>query len=90
MTMESNGRLSAACLDAINVFGEIERSCIKAALLTNPTLHTLIPMFEMLYERGRGERWYYDENGNFVDMYYNRNEFRQGCDMVAFFFRLAI
>jgi len=90
MTMESNGPIYAACLDAINAFGEIERSCITATLLVNPTLHTLIPMFKMPCERGSGELWCYDENGNFVDLYYNRNGVRHGCAMGAFFFCLAI
>ena len=90
MAIESNGRLYAACLDAITAFGEIERSCIKATLLANPALHTLIPMLEMLYERGSGEHWYYDENGNFGDLYYNRNGVREGYVLCAFFFCLAI
>jgi len=60
--MESNGSLSAACLDGINAFGEIERDCIHAALEANPSLHMPIPLFEMLYERGIGQLWYYDKN----------------------------
>ena len=50
ITMESNGMLSATCLDAMNAFGKIERDCIRAALLANPSLNMLIPLFEMLYE----------------------------------------
>ena len=42
-------------MDAIHVFVELKRACIKAALLANPTLYMLIPMFEMLYERGSGK-----------------------------------
>jgi hypothetical protein len=53
--MESNGSLLAACLDGINTFGEIERDCISAALEANTSLRILIPMFEMLYERGSGQ-----------------------------------
>ena len=62
MAMESNGMLSATCLDVINAFEEIERDCIRAALLANLSMHTLLPIFEMFYERGSGELWYYDEN----------------------------
>ena len=58
MAMESNGWLSAACLDAIKALEEIECECIHAALLANPSLYVLLPTFEMLYERGSGELWY--------------------------------
>ena len=50
MALESNGKLSAACLDGVNAFGEINRSCIRAAIEANPSLHLLLPLFEMLYE----------------------------------------
>ena len=86
MATECNGRLSAACMDGINDFGEIERPCIKAALLTNPNLHMLIPLFEMLYERGNGEPWFHDKHGNFVDSYFSRFGDRQGCVLGAFSF----
>jgi len=72
MAMESNGSLSTAYLDGINAFGEIERDCIRAALEANPSLHMLIPMFEMLYEHDSGQLWYYDENGIYVESHYNR------------------
>jgi hypothetical protein len=54
MAIELDGRLTATCIDAVNVFGEIERGGIKAALLANPSLFILIPLFEILYERGSG------------------------------------
>jgi hypothetical protein len=84
MEMDFDGRLIRACLGAINAFGEIERECIKAALLANPSLHTLIPLFEMIYERGSGELWYYDEKGNFVESHFNRS------GIPPFFFCLAM
>jgi len=90
MAMESNGRLSAACLDVTNAFGEIERECIKDALLANPSLHMLIPLFEMIYERGSGELWYYDEKGNFMEPHFSRSGVRQGCVLGAFLFCLAM
>jgi hypothetical protein len=76
--IESSGRLSTTCLDDINAFDEIERACIKVALLANPFLHMLIPLLEMLYERRSGELCFYDENGNFIDSYFSRYGFRQG------------
>jgi hypothetical protein len=76
MAMESNGSMAAACLDGINAFGEIERACIRAALEANLSLHGLIPMFAMLYERGNDQLCYYDENCNYVESHYNRYEVR--------------
>ncbi len=76
MALESNGNLSSTCLDGINAFGEINRDCIRAALLADPDLHLLIPLFELLYERGNGELYYYDENGNYIASYYSKNGVR--------------
>jgi hypothetical protein len=90
VAMESNGSLLAACLDGINAFGEIELDCIRAALEAKPSLRMLIPMFEMLYERGSGQLWYYDENGNYMVSHYNRCGARQGCVLGAFLFCLAM
>jgi len=90
MAMESNGTLSAACLDDINAFGEIERDCIKVALKAKPSLHMLITMFEMLYERGSGQLLYYDENGNCVESHYSRCGVYHGCVLGAFLFCLAM
>jgi hypothetical protein len=82
--------LSAACLDAINALVEIERDRIRAALLANPSLHMLLPLFEILYERGSGELWYYDESGNFVESHFCRTCVRHDCVLDAFLFCLAI
>jgi hypothetical protein len=90
MALESNGNLSAACLDGINAFGEINLECIRAAIMANPNLHILLPMFEMLYERDSGELFHYDENGNYIANYYSKNGVRQGCVLGAFLFCLAM
>jgi hypothetical protein len=47
-------------------------------------------MFEMLYERGNGQLWYYDENGIYVESHYSKCGVRQGCVLDAFFFCLVI
>jgi hypothetical protein len=91
MAMEADCMmLSATCLDAINTFGEIARGYIRAALLANSSLHMLIPFFEMLYERGSGELWYYDENAIFVESHFIRSSVRHGCVLGAFLFCLAM
>ena len=89
MAMESNRSLAAACLDGIIAFGEIERDCIRATLKANPSLHMLIPMFEMLYERGDGQPWYYDENGKYIESHCNICGVRQCCVLGAFFIYLV-
>jgi len=40
----------------------------------------------MLYERGSGELFYYDEHGNYIANHYNKNGVRQGCVLGAFLF----
>ncbi len=84
MALESNGSLSAVCLDGVNAFGEINRDCIRAAIMANPSLHLLLPLFEMLYERGSRELFYYYENGNYIANYSSKNGVRQGCVLGAF------
>ncbi len=66
MTMEAKLTLAGASLDAINAYGEIERECIEAAIRASPYLHRLLYLFELVYKRGEGVLWYYDENGKFV------------------------
>jgi len=71
MAMESNGSLAPTCLDGINAIVEIERDCIHGAIEANPSLHMIILVFEMLYERVNGQLWYYDETGNYVESHYS-------------------
>jgi hypothetical protein len=71
MAMESNGSLAPTCLVGINAFVKIERDCIRATIEANPSLHMIIPVFEMLYERVNGQLWYYDETGNYVESHYS-------------------
>ena len=52
--METKPCLAGASLDAINAYGEIERGCIESAILANPFLYMLLPLFELLYKRGEG------------------------------------
>jgi len=59
-------------------------------MLANPYMHILIPLFEMLYERGSAELWHYDENGNFMESYFSRSGVRLGCVFGAFLFCLAM
>jgi hypothetical protein len=79
--MEADPELARATLEAINAFGDLERPCIRAALLSNVLLHPLILLFDVLYTRGSGELWFYDEVGNFVLSLFCKRGVRQGCVM---------
>ena len=71
--------MARAALDAINAFGDLERPCIKATLLANVLLYPLNPLYDVLYTRGSGELWFYDEFGNFVLAVLCTRGVRQGC-----------
>ena len=82
--MEAKPTLVGASLDAINVYGEIERKCIEAAIKANPYLNMLLPLYETLYKRGEGLLSYYDENDNFVLGARNKRGVRHGCVLGMF------
>jgi hypothetical protein len=90
MAMEVKPKLTGASLDGINAYGEIEWECIEAAIRTNPYLHGLLPLFKLMYKRGEGVLWYYDENGNFVMEAKTKRGVRQGCVLGMFLFRLTM
>ena len=66
MAMGAKHHLAEASLDAMNAYGEIERECIEAPIRANPYFQRLLPLFELLYKKGAGELWYYDDAGIFV------------------------
>jgi hypothetical protein len=90
MAMEAKPTLAGASLDAINAYGEIGRECIEAAIRANPYLHRLLPLYELLYKRGEGVLWYFDENGKFVMGTRHKTGVRQGCVLGLFLFCLAM
>ncbi len=77
-------------MDAINAYGDIERECIEAAIRANPYLHRLLPLYELLYKRGEGVLWYFDENGNFVMGTRQTRGVRQGCVLGMFLLCLTM
>ena len=77
--MEVEPDLARACLDASNAFGDLERPCIRAALEAHVALHPLIPLYDVLYTRGMGEMWFYDDMGNFVMRVFGLRGVRQEC-----------
>jgi hypothetical protein len=77
--MEAEPGLAQATLHASNAFGDLERPCIRPALEENVAFHPLIPLYDVLYSRGKGGLWFYDELGNFVLNILCRKGVRQGC-----------
>ena len=90
MAMEGHPALASASLDAVNAYGEIEQECIEAAIKANPFLHMLLPLYELLYKRGEGVLWYYDENGKFVMGTRNTRGVKQGCVLGMFLFCITM
>ena len=41
----TNNHFTVPYIDAVNAFGKIERDCTRVALLANPSLYMLIPLF---------------------------------------------
>ena len=77
--MEAEPDLARSCLDDSNAFGDLERPCIRAALEANVALNPLIHMYDVLYTRGQGPLWFYDEMGNFILAVFYRMGVRQSC-----------
>jgi hypothetical protein len=77
--MEAEPDLARSCLDAGNAFGDLERPYTRTALEANVALHPLIPLYDVLYTRGSGVLWFYDEQGNFILAVFCRKGVRQGC-----------
>jgi hypothetical protein len=83
MALEAKPNLAATNRDNISAYGEIERDCIEAVVKANPYLQSLLPLFQLLYRRGAGELWNYDENANFVLSTRQRRGVRQGCVLLC-------
>ena len=77
--MEANPDLARSCLDASNAFGDQECPCIRAALEANVALHPLLPLYDVLYTRGSGELWYYNDAGTFIICVLYMKGVRQDC-----------
>ena len=58
--------------------------------MANPYLHCLLPLFELLYNRGARELWYYEDNGNFILRTHNMRGVRRGYVLGMFLFCLAM
>jgi hypothetical protein len=61
--MEADPAFAHAVMDAINGFNELEREATRAAIVADPRLHCILPLYDMLYTDREGELWYYDESG---------------------------
>jgi hypothetical protein len=90
MAMDAKPALAGASLEAINAYGDIEREYIEASIKANPYLRLLLPLYELLYKRGEGILWHYDEHGNFVMGTRQLRGVRQGCVLGLFLFCLTM
>eukprot|EP00873_Tetraselmis_striata_P013201 jgi/Tetstr1/433465/TSEL_022737.t1 len=56
VAMEMDDRLAASSIDASNAYGMTDRRAIRRRLVADPALHSLLPLFDMLYV-GASENW---------------------------------
>ena len=55
VAVEANPEFAQAVMDTINGFSEVERLAMRAALVADPRLHCLLPLFDILYTDKDGE-----------------------------------
>jgi hypothetical protein len=61
--MEADPAFAQAVMNAINGFNELERHAMRAAIVADPRLHCILPLYDMLHTDREGELWHYDEDG---------------------------
>jgi hypothetical protein len=64
VAMEVDLEFAHAVMDAVNGFNELESHATRAAIVADPRLHCIFPLYDMLYTDRVGELWYFDEDGN--------------------------
>ncbi len=52
--MEADSAFTHVILDAINGFNELERQAMRAAIVADPWLHCILPLYDMLYTDKEG------------------------------------
>eukprot|EP00873_Tetraselmis_striata_P009442 jgi/Tetstr1/429706/TSEL_019601.t1 len=90
--MEMDDRLAPSSIDASNAYGMTDRRAIRRRLVADPALHSLLPLFDMLYA-GPSENWLYDHesDGDAPTLVLTQlRGIRQGCPLATFFFCLTV
>ncbi len=64
VAMEADLAFPLTVMDAINGFNELERHATRAAILADPRLHFIVPLYDTEYTDRVGELRYFDENGH--------------------------
>ena len=59
---------------------------MMTAIVANPHLHCILPLYDMLYTNMEGELWYFVEEGNLSHTLPSRRGVRQGCVLGIFIF----
>jgi hypothetical protein len=88
--MEADPELAQPAMDVINGFNELERLAMRAALVADPRLHCLLPLFDILHADRNGELWYFDEEGVLRHKLFSRRGIRQGCVLGIFIFYITM
>ncbi len=51
---------------AMPFYGDLKRPCIRVALEANVALYPLIPLYDVLYTKGKRKLWFCDELVNLL------------------------
>eukprot|EP00873_Tetraselmis_striata_P041685 jgi/Tetstr1/461949/TSEL_007027.t1 len=92
VAMEMDDRLAASSIDASNAYGMTDRRAIRRRRVADPTIHSLLLLFDMLYA-APSENWLYDNesDGDAPPAVLTQlRGIRQGCPLATFFFCLTI
>jgi hypothetical protein len=84
--MEADPDFAQVVMDAINGFNELERHAMRAAIVANPRLHCILPLYDMLYTDREGELWFFDEEDNLTHNQASRRGAWQGCVLDYLYF----
>ena len=66
VAMEADPNFAQEVMDDINGYNELERQAMRAAIVADPCLHCILPLYDMLYTDREGELWFFDEEGNLM------------------------
>ena len=57
---------------------------MRVAIVADPRLHCILPLYDTVYTDRDGELWYFDEGGNLTHDQKSRRGVRRGCVLGLF------